>query len=174
MNTITTYEKYEQYWAILRNNQEMIRFSEVKAGLVISIFGVLFSLMLNSVAWIKDAIENWTAFQIGILGLFILITIVSLIYAFRCFMPRFENKNPTSVIYFGDIVSDFGEYKAYHEYLEKAVVDDAQMSLQLAEQIHTNSSIALKKMQAVNMAMRYMMLAVFLLIILVGFLLLLQ
>jgi len=172
MNKISTYEKYEQYWAILKNNQEMIRFSEVKAGLVVSIFGVLFSLMLNSVTWIKDAIEHWHMIQIGILGLFILLTMISLFYAFRVFMPRFENKNPTSVIYFGDIVADFKEYKAYHAYLENAVVDDAQMSMQLAEQIHTNSSIALKKMQSVNKAMRYMMIALFLLIVLVGFLLL--
>ena len=103
---------------------------------------------------------------------FIIMTLISLFYSFRCFMPRFENKNQTSVIYFGDIVSDFAVYADYHEYLEKAVVDDAQMSMQLAEQIHTNSSIAAKKMKAVNMAMRYMMSAVFLLIMLVGLLIL--
>ena len=172
MNSITTFEKYEQYWAILKNNQEMIRFSEVKAGLVVSVFGVLFSLMLNEVTWIKEAIANWSMFQIGMIVLFMIMTLISLFYAFRCFMPRFENKNPTSVIYFGDIVSDFSVYADYHEYLQKAVVDDAQMSMQLAEQIHTNSSIAAKKMKAVNMAMRYMMVAVFLLIVLVGLLIL--
>jgi hypothetical protein len=172
MNQISTYEKYEQYWAILKNNQEMIRFSEVKAGLVISIFGVLFSLMLNSVGWIKEAIAHWSMLPVGVLALFIMLTMISLFFAFRCFMPRFENKNPTSIIYFGDIVSDFKEYKSYHAYLQKAVIDDEQMSMQLAEQIHTNSSIALKKMKAVNTAMRFMMSSIFLLIILVGILLL--
>ena len=171
MSTLSTYEKYEQYWAILKNNQEMIRFSEVKAGLVISIFGILFSLILNSATWIRAEIESWSMIQIAILGLFIFVTLISLYYAFRCFIPRFENKNPTSIIYFGDIVSDFGEYKEYHEFLEKTVIDDAQMSVQLAEQIHTNSRIATKKMQAVNMAMRFMMVGVVMLILLVGFIL---
>lgn len=171
MDRINTYEKYEQYWAILRNNQEMIRFSEVKAGLVISIFGILFSLILNSATWIREEIEDWSIFKVFILGAFIFVTLIALYYAFRCFIPRFENKNPTSVIYFGDIVSDFGEYKAYHEFLEKTVIDDHEMSLQLAEQIHTNSRIATKKMQAVTMAMRFMMGAVALLIFLVGFIL---
>ena len=171
MSDLNTYEKYEQYWSILRNNQEMIRFSEVKAGLVISIFGILFSLILNSATWIREEIESWSIVQVAILGLFIFVTLVSLYYAFRCFIPRFENKNPTSVIYFGDIVSDFGEYREYHAFLEKTVVDDAEMSIQLAEQIHTNSRIATKKMQAVNMAMRFMMAGVVLLILLVGFLL---
>ena len=172
MAILTTYEKYEQYWFILKNNQEMIRFSEVKAGLVISIFGILFSIILNSVTWIKDQISDWTIMQVVILVIFLLTTLTSLLYAFRCFIPRFENKNPTSVIYFGDIVSDFVEYKSYHKFLESTVVDDAEMSLQLAEQIHTNSTIATKKMRAVNMAMRAMMVAVGLLITLVGFLLL--
>ncbi|MDX1477280.1 MAG: DUF5706 domain-containing protein [Saprospiraceae bacterium] len=171
MNALSIYEKYEQYWAILRNNQEMIRFSEVKAGLVISIFGILFSIILNSVGKIQASVAEWTVVQMGILFVFIVTTLISMLYAFRCFIPRFENKNPTSVIYFGDIVSDFTEYKAYHAFLEKIVIDDAEMSVQLAEQIHTNSTIATRKMKAVNTAMRMMMVSVALLIILVGFLL---
>lgn len=172
MSSLSTYEKYEQYWAILKNNQEMIRFSEVKAGLVISIFGILFSIILNSVGKIQASVADWTSVQMGILFIFIVTTLGSLIFAFRCFIPRFENKNPTSVIYFGDIVSDFQEYTAYHAFLEKTVNNDSEMSVQLAEQIHTNSTIATKKMKAVNMAMRFMMVSVALLIILVGFLLL--
>ena len=171
MENLSTYEKYEQYWHILHNNQEMIRFSEVKAGLVISVFGILFSIMLNSVEWLKAQMETWEISQMAIFVLFMLTTIISVLYAFRCFMPRFENKNPTSVIYFGDIVSDFGHYKDYHKFLEEISVDDKEMSLQLAEQIHTNSSIAARKMQTVNTSMKAMMGSVGLLIALVVFLL---
>jgi hypothetical protein len=102
------------------------------------------------------------------LVIFIAVTLMSLYYAFKCFRPRFENKNPTSVIYFGDIVSDFTEYKLYHTYLEKIVVDDNEMSVQLAEQIHTNSSIATKKFQAVSMSIKLLFADIFLLILLVG------
>jgi hypothetical protein len=165
---LSTYEKYEQYWHILKNNQEMIRFSEVKAGIVISVYGVLFSVLLNSVTLIKEKVMDGPGYLLVFLVIFIAVTLMSLYYAFKCFRPRFENKNPTSVIYFGDIVSDFTEYKLYHTYLEKIVVDDSEMSVQLAEQIHTNSSIATKKFQAVSMSIKLLFADIFLLILLVG------
>lgn len=164
---LSTYEKYEQYWHILHNNQDMIRFSEVKAGLVISIFGVLFSIMLSSVSWIRDQIGDWSWYLLILVILFMASTLVSLFFAFRCFMPRFENKNPTSVVYFGDIVSDFREYMAYHRFLEDIVVKDDEMSIQLAEQIHTNSVIATRKFQAVSKAIKLMLVSVFLLVVIV-------
>jgi hypothetical protein len=168
---LSTYEKYEQYWQILKNNQEMIRFSEVKAGIVISVYGVLFSVLLNSSTLIREKIMDWPWYLVLFLALFIVVTLTSLYYAFKCFRPRFENKNPTSVIYFGDVVSDFPEYKSYHAYLEKIVIDDGDMSVQLAEQIHTNSSIATKKFQAVSKSIKLLFVDIFLLILLVGILL---
>jgi hypothetical protein len=168
---LSTFEKYEQYWHILKNNQEMIRFSEVKAGLVISIYGILFSVLLNSTSGIREQMADWPWYLYLFVILFIGITLYSLYFAFKCFRPRFENKNPTSVIYFGDIVSDFPEYKSYHAFLENMVNNEAEMSLQLAEQIHTNSSIANRKFQAVSKSIKFLLAAVFLLIMLVGFLL---
>jgi len=165
---LSTYEKYEQYWQILKNNQEMIRFSEVKAGLVMSIYGILFSVLLNSSTGIRDEIVDWPWYLFIMIIAFVFVTLSSLYYAFKCFKPRFENKNPTSVIYFGDIVSDFKEYKSYHVFLEKIVVDDYEMSLQLAEQIHTNSSIAKRKFQAVSKSIKYLLATIFILILLVA------
>lgn len=170
---LSTYEKYEQYWQILQNNQEMIRFSEVKAGLVISIYGILFSILLQSTTWIHGKISDWPWYLIGVIVIFIVVTLTSLFYAFKCFMPRFENKNPTSVIYFGDIVHDFEEYTAYHSYLEKAVVNDSEMSIQLAEQIHTNSSIATRKFNAVSKSIKLLFVDIFLLIFLTGLIIIL-
>jgi hypothetical protein len=165
---LSTFEKYEQYWHILHNSQEMIRFPEVKAGLVISVYGILFSVMLNSSTWIRESMDGWPVVVFVIIGFFVTATLISLYFAFKCFRPRFENKNPTSIIYFGDIVSDFKEYMAYHSFLEKTVIDDVEMSVQLAEQIHTNSSIARRKFQAVSKAIKVLFVSVFLLILLVA------
>lgn len=167
---LSTYEKYEQYWNILKNNQEMIRFSEVKAGLVISVYGILFSVLLNGYTEIRIEVAGWPWYLIIVAVAFGAMTLISLYFAFKCFRPRFENKNPTSVIYFGDIVADFKEYKLYHEFLEKTVIDDLEMSIQLAEQIHTNSSIARKKFQAVSRSIRYLFFSLFFLIFLVALL----
>lgn len=165
---LSTYEKYEQYWHILHNSHEMIRFSEVKAGLVISVHGILFSVMLNSSSWIRDLMPGWPVMVFVIIGFFVTATLMSLYFAFKCFRPRFENKNPTSIIYFGDIVNDFQEYMAYHAFLEKIVENDFEMSVQLAEQIHTNSSIARRKFQAVSKAIKMLFASVFFLILLVA------
>jgi hypothetical protein len=51
------------------------------------------------------------------------------------------------------------------------VIDDGEMSIQLAEQIHTNSSIATKKFQAVSKSIKLLFVDIFLLILLVGILL---
>lgn len=167
---LSTYEKYEQYWNILKNNQEMIRFSEVKAGLVISVYGILFSVLLNGYSAIRLEVAGWPWYLIIVVIAFVVLTLTSLYFAFKCFRPRFENKNPTSVIYFGDIVADFKEYKLYHEFLEKIVNDDRDMSTQLAEQIHTNSSIARRKFQAISKSIRFLFFSLFFLIVLVGLL----
>lgn len=169
---LSTYEKYEQYWHILKNNQEMIRFSEVKAGLVISIFGLLFSVLLSSTTWIKEQLADGPWYLLMLVIVFILITLVSMYYAFLCFRPRFENKNPTSVVYFGDIVSDFPKYMDYHTYVEKTVVDDHEMSIQLAEQIHTNSTIAFRKFRVVSKSIKLLLIDVFVLIFIVAVLIL--
>jgi hypothetical protein len=148
--------QYENYWEILRYNHEMIRFSELKAGLVISISGVLFSILFQSIDSVKPYFMD-SILNLIVAGIFVLLTMISVMYSFRCFMPRFEIKNPTSMIFFGDIVSDFPNFKDYHKFAQKTLGDEYEFSLQLAEQIHTNATIATRKFAAVSKAMRYML-----------------
>lgn len=158
--------QYENYWEILKYNHDMIRFSELKAGLVISILGVLFSLLFQSIEKIKPLLEGNIVLMFAS-GVFVLLTIVSVLYSFRCFIPRFENKNPTSMIFFGDIVSDFPDFNAYYDFAQKTLNSEADFSLQLAEQIHTNASIATRKFKAVSKSIRFLLWAVMCLILLV-------
>lgn len=158
--------QYENYWEILRYNHDMIRFSELKAGLVISILGVLFSLLFQSIDKVKPYLQGHILLQIAA-GVFVILTIVSVLYSFRCFIPRFENKNPTSMIFFGDIVSDFGDFNAYYDFAQNTLNSEADFSLQLAEQIHTNASIATRKFKAVSKSIRFLLWAIVFLILLV-------
>ena len=148
--------QYENYWEILRYNHDMIRFSELKAGMVISISGVLFSILFQSIDSVKPYFINSTI-NLIVGGIFVILTLISVLHSFRCFMPRFEIKNPTSMIFFGDIVSDFPKFTDYHEFAQKTLGDEYQFSLQLAEQIHTNATIATRKFGAVRKAMRYLL-----------------
>lgn len=154
--------KYDNYWNILSHNHEMIRFSELKAGFIISVYGIVFSLLLGRVEQIKDLLMgNPVLLIVGLL--FFATTLVSFAYSFRCFIPRFENKNPTSIIYFGDIVNDFENYHAYFDFVEKNLQDEEAFSLQLAEQIHTNAAIATKKFKAVTKSIRFLLMALLIL-----------
>jgi hypothetical protein len=156
---LSLFEKYESYWYILKYNQEMIRFSEVKAGFIISIFGILFGLLFNSIDQVKLLVTD-SIFAMSLAGIFVLFALMSFYYSFLCFIPRFENKNPTSVVYFGDIVNDFPTYPDYHNYVENIMNDEKEMSIQLAEQIHTNAVIATKKFRAVSKSIRLLLYAV--------------
>lgn len=159
--------KYDLYWNILKQNHEMIRFSEVKAGFIVSINGIVFTMLFQHVQLIKSSIEE-NVFILFITVVFLLCTIMSFLYSFMCFIPRFENKNPTSVIYFGDIVSDFDHYSGYHQFLRKIINSEDEMDLQLAEQIHTNAAIATKKFRFVSKSIRLLLVSILLLMILLG------
>lgn len=158
--------QYENYWEILKYNHDMIRFSEVKAGLVISILGVLFSLLFQSIEKVKPYLLESIPSQI-VAGGFVILTVIAILYSFRCFIPRFENKNPTSMIFFGDIVADFPHFNSYHKFAQKTLGDEFEFSLQLAEQIHTNATIATRKFKAVSKAIRFLLWAILCLMALV-------
>ena len=163
---LSLFDKYEMYWYILQNSQEMIRFSELKAGFVISIYGIIFSVLFNKIDQVRGFVDG-TFILVIIAAIFLLLVLISFYYSFRCFVPRFENKNPTSIIYFGDIVSDFPDYHSYHKYLTNIIENEEEMSIQLAEQIHTISGIATKKMMAVSKSIRYMLWSMLILMALV-------
>ena len=167
MNKLDFEHRYENYWEILKYNHDMIRFSELKAGMVISILGVLFSLLFQSVESLKGYFVDSIPIQI-VAGLFVFLTLVAILYSFRCFIPRFEIKNPTSIIFFGDIVGDFPHFSEYHQFAEKTIQNDHDFSLQLAEQIHTNAMIATRKFKAVSKSIRFLLWAILCLIALVS------
>ena len=156
--------KYDMYWNILRQNHEMIRFSELKAGFIISIFGIVFSLLFTSIEQLKDILVQQPII-LAMAIIFILTTMASFGYSFLCFIPRFENKNPTSIIYFGDIISDFDHYSGYHKFVEDIINRDEDFTLQLAEQIHTNAAIATKKFGAVSRSIRLLLWSLLMLLV---------
>ncbi|NND77320.1 MAG: hypothetical protein HKN39_03990 [Flavobacteriales bacterium] len=153
------YEKMEQHWHILHLNHQMIRYSEMKGGMVITLFSILITLMFNGESLISEILGR--SIILKILGSAFGITVgISFFYSVRAFFPRFFDKNPRSVIYYGDIFAEFENYKMYQKELLAATNDLQAMSTQVAEQIHTLSSIARAKFRNVSLSIKYFVAAI--------------
>lgn len=153
------YEKMEQHWHILHLNHQMIRYSEMKGGMVITLFSILITLMFNGESLISEILGRSIILQI--LGSAFGITMgVSFFYSVRAFYPRFFDKNPRSVIYYGDIYGEFKDYKIYQKELLASTMDIQKMSTQVAEQIHTLSSIAKAKFRNVSLSIKFFVAAI--------------
>ena len=153
------YERMEQHWHILHLNHQMIRYSEMKGGMVITLFSILITLMFNGESLISEILGR--ALILKILASAFGITMgISFFYSVRAFYPRFFDKNPRSVIYYGDIFSEFKDYYVYQKELLSATGDLQAMSTQVAEQIHTLSSIARAKFRNVSLSIKFFVAAI--------------
>lgn len=144
----------DEYWSILTSINEWIRFSDLKAGVIISIYGVLFTIVYSNPSQVFGILKNndWI-FCISILV--ILVTITSIILAFLSLNPFLKNKNPSSVIYFGHIQEAFKNHKKYHEKASKVFKEKSDHELQLAEQVYINSKICWRKFKFVTWSIRF-------------------
>lgn len=148
------YEKMEQHWHILHLNHQMIRYSEVKAGMVITLFSILVTLSFKGENLMEEEISNSVILQILLSAAAITVSI-SFYYAVRAFYPRFFDKNPKSVIYYGDVATEFKNYKEYQKELLGCANNIQAMSTQVAEQIHTLSNIAKVKFRNVSQSVKF-------------------
>ena len=141
------------YWSILQSTTESIRHSETKAGIMISAYGVLSALTYINSANIFDlATMNPVTTIICILSL--ICGISSLYFALRCISPRFLKSEGNSIIFFGIIGSKYPTPEDYYEKSKEIIDDHDKANLQIAEQIHINSKIAIRKYNDIGKSIR--------------------
>ena len=158
------YEKMEQHWHILRLNHQMIRYSEVKAGMVITLFSILITLAFKGENLMEEEIANSIILKI-LLSAAAITVAISFYYAVKAFYPRFFDKNPKSVIYYGDVATEFSDYNEYQKELLSCSENINSMSSQVAEQIHTLSNIAKAKFRNVSQAVKFFIISIAILFI---------
>jgi hypothetical protein len=160
------YERLEQHWRIIGLIHQMIRFSEIKAGMVITLFSVLLTLIFGAEKLIKAKMEESLLFLV-LISVFAIIISISFFFSVRAFFPRFMDKNPRSLIYYGDIKEQYKDYHEYSTFLSQACTSGSEMELQIAEQIHTLSFIADSKFKNVRSAVRFLVISLSLLLLVV-------
>lgn len=148
-------ELIDHYWGSINYVFELIKSSEIKAGLILSFYGILLSLIYKRIEMILIDFSNSTFLYI-LIGLWFATTLISIYYSFRCFMPRTETKYKKNVFFFGDVITKFGNVDEFAKTFYEISLDKDQLFDQLGQQIFIISKIAAVKFKNVNKSLQFL------------------
>lgn len=170
---LTPEEKIIVYWETIRHISELNRTAELKAGLIMSFYGLVLGVIFEM------ALNMETNFQPNVLLIIIVLTYFffvgrSIYYAFRCFLPQIETSFDKNMFFFYDAITHYGDIRSYSRKFHGLLEKDKDLYDQLGQQIFIHSLIASNKLSNVNKSVRnlaasfiLMMLAVLTILIMV-------
>jgi len=158
----------DHYWGSISYVSSLIKASEIKAGLILSFYGILLNF---SYKYIEMALVSASTKPIlyVLLGAWFAYTMTSIYFSVRCFMPRIEANYEKNIFFFGDVISKFGTIKEFSKTFHTISSDEDQLFDQLGQQIFIISKIAAIKFKYVNKSLRFLALGLLLLLAVVGF-----
>lgn len=146
-----TEELVDHYWGSIQYISSLIKASELKAGLILSFYGILLNFIFQGIDSIFELTSNDMLFYVMI-GLWLSCTAASIFYCVRCFIPKIEGNYDKNIFFFGDVISKFGTIKEFSKTFYKVSVDEEKLFGQLGEQIYIISKIAAWKFRNVKRA----------------------
>jgi len=154
----------DHYWGSISYISSLIKASELKAGLILSFYGILLNFIFQSIGIIISEVSNANFFYV-LIGLWFLFTATSIFYCVRCFIPRIEGNYDKNIFFFGDVITKFGTIKEFAKTFYRISVDEDQLFEQLGEQIYIISKIAAWKFRNVKRAIWFLALGLSILLI---------
>lgn len=152
----------DHYWGSLSHISSLVKASEIKAGLILSFYGILLNFVYQSVTtWIDASISSVLWYVL--FSAWITTTIISIFFCVRCFMPRIEENYDHNIFFFGDITTKFGTIKEFSRTFYRISIDEEQLFQQMGEQIYINAKIAGWKFNNVKKAIRFLAISLILL-----------
>lgn len=145
----------DNYWYLIMYLRDLIKASEIKAGLVLSFYGLLMNVFFQFYEHLIELASS-DVLTYGFMGTWFIFSVVSIYYSFRCFMPQIETNFDKSVFFFGNIISSYGPIKDYVKELEKVNTKRRPLFDQLGEQVYINAKITATKFRNVNLSVRYL------------------
>jgi hypothetical protein len=143
----------DHYWNIINYINSLIRASEIKAGLILSFYGILLNFFFQYIdGFVEMAKTDWTL--VIFMVVWFSLTITSIYFSFKCFMPLILAKYDKNIFFFGDVIGSFGSIKEYSSTLLKTSKNQDLLFGQLGEQVFINSQIASTKFKYVNKSIR--------------------
>jgi len=151
----------DHYWGSINYIAEMIKAAEIKAGLILTFYGILLNFIYAHLNDVIKYIGNEIGFYI-ISGLWLICIVISVYYSVRCFMPRIVDKYDKNIFFFGDVISSFGDIRQFSKTFFKVSLDEDELFGQLGQQIYINSKIASEKFKNINQSLRFLALSLIL------------
>ncbi|MEM8998897.1 MAG: Pycsar system effector family protein [Bacteroidota bacterium] len=145
----------DHYWGAINYILSLIKASEVKAGLILSFYGLVFNLIYLS----QEAIVAKVGYDIlfySLFGLWALCICISIYHSIRCFIPVFKKDYESNIFFFGDVISAFGDIKKFSKTFYEISIEEDRVFDQLGQQIYVNSKIATEKFRSVNLSIRFL------------------
>ncbi|PVW16580.1 hypothetical protein DDV96_04330 [Marixanthomonas spongiae] len=161
-----TEELVDHYWGSINYVFGLIKASEIKAGLILSFYGILLNFIYQNIGVMLIQASKDIPLYV-IMGLWFAATVVSIYFSIRCFMPRIEAKYDKNMFFFGDVVTKFGSIKEFSKTFYKTSLDEEELFDQLGQQIFIISKIAAYKFRNVNRSLRLLALSLALLLVVV-------
>ncbi len=143
----------DHYWNIINYINSLIRASEIKAGLILSFYGILLNFFFQYLDGFLEMAKTDMLVAV-FMAVWFTLTISSIFFSFKCFMPLILAKYDKNIFFFGDVIGSFGSIKEYSNALLKTSQNKELLFGQLGEQVFINSQIASTKFKYVNKSIR--------------------
>lgn len=155
-----TEELVDHYWGSINYVFSLIKASEIKAGLILSFYGILLNIIYQNIAIVlADEASNILVYIL--LSGWILCTVISIYYSIRCFIPKIEAEYDHNIFFFGDIISKFGTIREFSQTFYNISLKEEELFDQLGQQIFIISKISAYKFKCVNLAIRFLAFGLF-------------
>ena len=132
---------------------ELIRASEIKAGLILSFYGIMLNFVYENIELVLQQAPTYQLLYV-LSGLWFLIAGGSIYFSIKCFIPHIEAKYDKNVFFFGDVISKFGSIKEFSKTFYHISLDEIELFDQLGQQIYINSKIAAAKFKNVHRSIK--------------------
>jgi len=149
------HDEVENYWELINYNIHHISHSELKASLILTAYGIIFGLAYD-VSSDFPALEGYIYIFYSLVISFIILTMISISFCFKTYIPRLNNKLKKSVFFFHDINFHYKTADRYSKRLIEVMENEKELKELLAEQSYINGVIASKKYTNVTKAIKFM------------------
>ena len=141
----------DHYWGTIGYLTSLIKASELKAGLILSFYGILLNFIYQGTENLSDKLNDNTVLYI-LIAAWACCTVASIFFCIRCFIPKIEGKFSRNMFFFKDIISKFGDVESFSKTFLTMSKDEEKLFHQLGEQIYIISKISDWKFKNVKRA----------------------
>lgn len=150
-----TEELVDHYWGSINYVFGLIKASEIKAGLILSFYGILLNIIYSNLVTVLEK-DNNTWILYALIASWAICVIISIYYSILCFIPKIEDKYDPNIFFFGDIISKFGTIREFSQTFYNISLTEEELFDHLGQQIFINSKISAYKFKCVNYAIRFL------------------